>query len=556
MRQKGGRLSFMRADTGTPGLLGSLKHKALVMMVMGGLVSVGTTLPWVVSPTVAFASSSSLSIDYQVSVNGTTWQDVGIGVLQDPQIILGDKIYERVIVTNTGTTALTNVQVLSTGSPATFTFGSSSTVASLSAGQTVTSHVAAATAQTGHQVDMATASGTVSGTTTTVSASDQADYTGVAGSVAIDKQISVNDGQTWLDVGNGVLQNLTVPVGSSVKERVLMTNTGGWPITGATVTDVGGNGPSNFTFGGSLTTTVAVGATLTSDVATVTAIAGTQVDTATVSGTITDGTNTQTVTAADQAAYTGDASTPPTLSGIVSPGSTVGTTAVTVSSLPSGDTLDYRLATTAQSAPAVGSSLPGGTTTYTSGSNISGVASGGYVDLYAVNGSGVVQAWNQFPVTTADIREISVWTPPTLSAESVTVDGMSASVIGNMGYNPVLAIRTGSFAGYVEERAAIAAGATFAGEVLDSSYLSAILDGSGVGLQQHVSAVQQGQFAALYQKLGIIPTWTHNAVSAAAGVKALEAAGASALSIENYLVQVYGYAWSTAQGQAQAGFPL
>ena len=91
---------------------------------------------------------------------------------------------------------------------------------------------------------------------------------------------------------------------------------------------------------------------------------------------------------------------------------------------------------------------------------------------------------------------------------------------------------------------------------IQSTYLSSVLDGPGVGLQQHVSAMQQGQFAALYQKLGIIPTWTGNTVDSAQGVKTLLAASASTLAIENYLVQLQGFSWSAAQAQAAAGFPM
>jgi YVTN family beta-propeller protein len=148
------------------------------------------------------------------------------------------------------------------------------------------------------------------------------------------------------------------------------------------------------------------------------------------------------------------------------------------------------------------------------------------------------------------------WTPPTLIPESVTVSGVTGQVIGNLGYNPVSAIQYGTSMGYTEERAAVMAGASFTGEGIDSSYLSAILDGSGVGLQQHVSATEQGQFAALYQSLGIIPTWTDNTVSISQGVKALIHAGASTLAIENYLVQLDGFSWTAAEAQAQAGFPI
>jgi streptogramin lyase len=177
-----------------------------------------------------------------------------------------------------------------------------------------------------------------------------------------------------------------------------------------------------------------------------------------------------------------------------------------------------------------------------------------YPEGIAVSNSGAVYVSN---FATNTMAEYAVpWTPPVLAPESVTIDGIQAEVIGSLGYNPPQAVEGGSYVGYVEERAAVEAGASYNGEGIDSSYLSAILDGSGVGLQQHVSATEQGQFAALYQSLGIIPTWTDNTVNISQGVKALIHAGASTLAIENYLVQLDGYSWAQAQAQAQEGFPM
>lgn len=148
------------------------------------------------------------------------------------------------------------------------------------------------------------------------------------------------------------------------------------------------------------------------------------------------------------------------------------------------------------------------------------------------------------------------WVPPVLTPTTVTVDGVTGTVIENMGYNPWQAIQGGMAIGYQEERAAIKAGATLSGEGADSSYLVALFDGSGVGSGHHVSAMQQGQFAALYQHLGIIPTWTDNTVTIPAAVSALLRAHASTLAIENYLVQLDGFSWPAAQTQAAAGFPI
>ncbi len=177
------------------------------------------------------------------------------------------------------------------------------------------------------------------------------------------------------------------------------------------------------------------------------------------------------------------------------------------------------------------------------------------VDVTDRSGATATQALT-LTVQAASPPPPSVWTPPGLTPETVTVDGHATEVIGNLGANPPAAIQYGSLGGYVEERAAIGAGASFAGEGTDSSYLSAILDGSGVGSQAHVSATQQGQFAALYQKLGIIPTWTDNTIGMSQGVAALVKAGAPTLAIENYLVQLDGFSWAAAQAQAALGFPI
>ena len=158
--------------------------------------------------------------------------------------------------------------------------------------------------------------------------------------------------------------------------------------------------------------------------------------------------------------------------------------------------------------------------------------------------------------TTPPTTTRNPWSPPVITPTRVTVGGSSFDVIGNLGYNPPQAIQAGTAPGYVEERAALQAGVTMTGEGVDSGYLVNVLDGSGVGLQQHVTAVQQGQFAALYQKLAIIPTWTDNTVSIPKGVAALIKAGAPTLAIENYLVQLDGFSWASAQAQAQAGFPI
>ncbi|MCY0899639.1 MAG: hypothetical protein OWU33_12025 [Firmicutes bacterium] len=168
----------------------------------------------------------------------------------------------------------------------------------------------------------------------------------------------------------------------------------------------------------------------------------------------------------------------------------------------------------------------------------------------SVMASGGFMAMVDLQMVNAPPSSTSSGTPfvlPTFLPEAVTINGVKGVVIANDGYNSGLAVANGSSPGYIEERAAVLAGASFNGEGLYSSYLSAILSGRGVGLQQHVSAVQQGQFAALYQKLGIIPTWNGPSISPNAAVAALQRVNASPLAIENYLVQLDGFSWTLAQ---------
>src|SRR6185437_10878365 len=82
--------------------------------------------------------------------------------------------------------------------------------------------------------------------------------------IAIDKQISPDGGTTWFDVTNGVLNGPTVLAGSTLEERVIVTNTGSVTLNNVNVGDTGA-GPSGFTFGGGNIATLAAGASATSD---------------------------------------------------------------------------------------------------------------------------------------------------------------------------------------------------------------------------------------------------------------------------------------------------
>jgi uncharacterized repeat protein (TIGR01451 family) len=118
--------------------------------------------------------------------------------------------------------------------------------------------------------------------------------------IKIDKQISAN-GTTWYDVGKGTLDFPAVLAGSTIKFRVIVTNTGNVSLTAADVTDVIDAGLTglNFTFGAgnSQTVSLAVGQSVTSNIVTVTNVTGTHTDIATVTANLT-------VTDSDTAQYT------------------------------------------------------------------------------------------------------------------------------------------------------------------------------------------------------------------------------------------------------------
>ena len=202
------------------------------------------------------------ALDKQISTDGVNWVDVGNGnLVQNPSVFTGSTLFERVIVTNTGSVALTSLSVSDVGGngPASFAVGTS-----LAVGASETSTVATITATGNYELDTATVNGTGSdnyGHMATVTASDQANYTGVTDAVALDKQIST-DGTSWVDVGNGNLaQDPSVFVGSAIYERVIVSNTGSVALTSLSVSDVGGNGPASFAVG----TSLAVGASETLD---------------------------------------------------------------------------------------------------------------------------------------------------------------------------------------------------------------------------------------------------------------------------------------------------
>ncbi|MCY0879737.1 MAG: putative Ig domain-containing protein [Firmicutes bacterium] len=191
-----------------------------------------------------------------------------------------------------------------------------------------------------------------------------------------------------------------------------------------------------------------------------------------------------------------------------------------------------------------GGALPSGLTLSSSGV-LSGTVTATGTTTVTVTVTDAAGKTASTALTLAAILGISP--PPNVIIQPISLPGLHGDIITNLGYNPLQAIQFGTAIGYIEERAALQFGVSLTGEGANSSYLTNLLGGNGVGIGSPVSPTQQAQFAALYQKLGIIPTWTNNTVTLPQALAALKQAQASSLAIENYLVQLWGYAWPIAQ---------
>ncbi len=108
---------------------------------------------------------------------------------------------------------------------------------------------------------------------------------------------------------------------------------------------------------------------------------------------------------------------------------------------------------------------------------------------------------------------------------------------------------------------ATSAGVSAAGEGGQSAYITDVLSG-GISSTYGTSGSQQAQDAETYQTLGVIPSTaqTSNASSETAamqsGIKSLLASGASSATIQNYLVQLYGFSPTVAAQEAAQGYPI
>jgi uncharacterized repeat protein (TIGR01451 family) len=252
-------------------------------------------------------------IEKQVSLDGINWFDADSPT--GPVVIVGQNVKYRVAVTNNSTGGLaatvdlSDAVIIGSISALDFKFSGNQTT-SVAAGATIYSDVITTTALAGQQTDQASATATITDGTNTTSvtvAPDNANYLGVVGAVVIEKQVSL-DGINWFDADSPT--GPVVIVGQNVKYRVAVTNnsTGGLAAT-VDLSDaviIGSISALDFKFSGNQTTSVAAGATIYSDVITTTALAGQQTDQASATATITDGTNTTSVTVApDNANYFG-----------------------------------------------------------------------------------------------------------------------------------------------------------------------------------------------------------------------------------------------------------
>jgi uncharacterized repeat protein (TIGR01451 family) len=163
-----------------------------------------------------FGAAPSISID-KVTVDGATADD-GLNILT------GESIQWRFVVTNTGNVTLTNVSVTDD------VLGAICGISSLAVGDSATCTVSG-TAITGAYTNTGTATGTFTDdadVTTSVTASDGSSYSGANPQIDIDK-VTV-DGATADD-------GLNILTGESITWRYTVTNVGNVALSNVSVTD-------------------------------------------------------------------------------------------------------------------------------------------------------------------------------------------------------------------------------------------------------------------------------------------------------------------------------
>ena len=182
-------------------------------------------------------------------------------------------------------------------------FGGSETF-SLAVGATITSDVSSTLAAAGYHLDTATLTGTITNSrnNSSISGSDTADYTGETYSATLQKQIDVNGTGKSTSPALGRPCWPTPPSTSASSPPTPARSSSAMPRC-----PTAARAPIDFTFGGgSLTTVLAVGGSVTSDVATVIASTGYQADTATLNGSVSNSYgDTGAVSATSGANFTG-----------------------------------------------------------------------------------------------------------------------------------------------------------------------------------------------------------------------------------------------------------
>ena len=253
----------------------------------------------VTDPAHYFGAAPAITIEKDVSVDGgKTWFDANSAT--GPTLLASGAAPEfQYIVKNTGNVDLTNIAVTDDK------LGNIGTITTLAAGDSATL-TATGTWAAGQQTNTGEATDTFTdsaGNSAKLDVTDPANYFGATQGLTIDKQVSIDGGATWHDVGSAT-DNPYALVGSTVEFRVVVTNTSNLLDETIGVTD--NNPAGTFTFGGASSVTLHAGASATSDVLTTTAVLGSNTDTATATGTETDSAgDIGTVKVSDTATYVG-----------------------------------------------------------------------------------------------------------------------------------------------------------------------------------------------------------------------------------------------------------
>lgn len=167
----------------------------------------------------------AIDVEKEVSPDdGVIWFDADTPT--GPLVVQGTDPQFRFTVTNIGNVTLTNVSFEDD------VLGTISVGGTLEPGQSVIFNEVGTWAL-GQQVNTATATGDYNGQT--VSDSDSAHWVGIIVLVQIEKYVSVDNGETWLDANTppGPL----LPSGGTPQFRYVVTNTGSVTLTNITVND-------------------------------------------------------------------------------------------------------------------------------------------------------------------------------------------------------------------------------------------------------------------------------------------------------------------------------